>query len=178
MDSILIVQIIKLGRSIVGRSFMVVSVAAILGACVSAIASSSLSGYTLYDVVMEADGGSITISADQITLSVQLIPVTIDHKNIVIQEISKMQAVNLRVRKVDADRVIETRAARASGYGIVQKVDVDKLEDVGVGFFLKLLVAENRSLQVKNQIVKNLELQAEYISTHSITIYGLETSIG
>lgn len=158
------------------RSLMVLSVAATLGACASAIASSSLSGYTLHDVVMEADGGSLTISADQITLSGQLIPVT--HENIVIQEISEMHAVNLRIRKVYAGGVIEIRGARASGYGIVQKVDVDKLENVGIGSFLKLLVKENRSLQVKNLIVKKLELPATYISNQSITIYGMETSMG
>ena len=174
----MIAWVIKLGRSMFERSFVMISVAAILGACASAIASSSLSGYTLYDVVMEAGGGSLTVSADQITLSGQLMPVTIDRGKIMIQEISEMHAVNLRILKVNAGRVIDIRGTRASGYGIVQKVDVDKLENVGIGFFLKSLVRENRSLRVKNQIVKNLELPVEHISVQSITIYGLETSVG
>lgn len=173
----MISSIIRFGRLVNARSILVISLVAILGVCASLVASSDLSGYQLNDVVMEVGEGSLTISADKITLSGELVPATINGENIVVQEIHEMRVFNLRIQKVCANKIIEITGSKANGNGIVIRIEADGLENVGIDYFLKMLVEKNQSIHMEDLIIKDLELSPRSISNRSMTIYGMEVSI-
>ena len=150
---------------------------ALLGACASLVTATK-GGFQFRNMTMEADNGSLVIFADQIIVSGQIIPAVVDNKNMVIQEISEMHAINLRTIKVGPEGVLEIKAAEGSGTSIIVKIDVDALENVGMGSFLKLLAENNITLTLRNLIVKNLELPVAYVSNQTITLYGMEVSLG
>lgn len=149
-------------------------VVAVLLLLASLLAPSS--GYQFHNQILKADGGSLIVSADRITVSGLVEPRVVDGKSMVIQKISEMHAENLRIKQVSAQGVLKVNAAEARGSGIVQKVNVDSLENYGLGYLFKLLVSRKETLKMKNVIIKDMKLPVTYMYNRSVTLYGLEVS--
>lgn len=164
----------KFGDSLDKKALTLISLV-VLGAFTSLIASSS--GFQSHDVLLEADNGSLKVFVSQVTISGEIMPIRVNNKNMIRQKISEMHAINLRIEKDDAWGSLEIKASEAEGAGITLWVDVEDLENEGFGYFFRLLIEENKTIFLKNSILKNVELPVENVFSQTVTLYGMELSI-
>ena len=166
------------------KTLVMISLIAMLGAIASSMAS--VGGYSFDDQILEMGTGTLTIWADKIIISggIEITPTKYDDLNVVVQRISEIRAINLRVKgtggtkvagKIYAEGPFEIRAAEAVGKNVILIVDVDMLENEGPGIVLKRLVEKNVVMnEHATLILENLELPLVYTFNQTITLYGLE----
>lgn len=183
-------------------ALVAIGLAAVLGAYECSMASAG--AFQLNDVILE--GENVTIFADRVVLrGLQFDNYIVDNRFVSVQENFDVQVTNFRIKKVDAEGIVEIKASEASGTGVkfeiigIPRLHVVRLNDEPIDITIESVEGiytlkmgaitlvedapfENvmnlmETLEPESLTFENAEIQAICMFAETMTASGMELSV-